>query len=65
MEKIKNWFNEIKEEETDKVEIIDQLVSAISEKGFDSSKLDNWIDSELKKLDTNMHETLIKENVKN
>ncbi len=52
MEEIKEWFEKKKSDDSEISELIDKLLAGISENGFDSLELDNWINKKLSSIKT-------------
>lgn len=50
MNEIHEWFENLKNEKSDWEIVIDKIMEGLSEKGFDNSSLDDWIDSELNEI---------------
>lgn len=52
MDSLTDFFNHLKEQESDHADLIDKIVAGISEDGFDNSTLENWIAQELKGINS-------------
>lgn len=52
MEKITNWFTKLKKEEPEYTDMVDKIVMGISEYGFNSNTLNDWISRELEEIET-------------
>ncbi len=52
MEEIKEWLEKKKSDDSEISELIDKLLAGISENGFDSLELDNWINKKLSSIKT-------------
>jgi hypothetical protein len=50
MENIQNWFEEQKESNPEQTEIIDNIITGISDRGFDSSQLNRIIQSKIESI---------------
>ena len=61
MKNIKIWFEEQKETNPDWADAIDKILEGLSERGFDSSSLNQWIDGGLNKIKTDYEAEFIKE----
>lgn len=51
MEDIKTWFTKLNEEKPEWENIVNKITKGISDRGFDSTHLDKWINSEIEKIE--------------
>ena len=52
MESINNWLSKLKADNPMWGDTIDKIMQCLSERGFDSTILNHWIDEELNKIKT-------------
>ncbi len=62
MENIKEWFEEQKEQNPDWENVLNKVIEGLSDRGFDSTSLDQQIEAELGKIKSD-YETEFIQNV--
>lgn len=59
MEDIKEWFEEQKEQNPERENVLIKVIAGISDRGFDSTSLNQQIEAELDKIKSNYEDGFI------
>ena len=59
MENIKNWFEEQKEQNPDWEHVLNKIIEGLSDRGFDSTSLNQQIEAELGKINSDYEKEFI------
>lgn len=59
MENIKKWFEEQKEQNPDLKNVLDKVIEGLSDRGFDSTSLNQQIEAELGKIKSDYEKEFI------